>query len=370
MSDEHQFREAHYRIAMEAAGLGMWYWDLVQNRQEWNKECKAILGVSENTQGSYEYFLSLIYPEDYERVQALLAESHRARTPYVTEYRIIWPDGSLHWIADRGKYLYNAQGNAVRLVGVIWDITVQKIAEEARAELERKKDEFISLASHELRTPLTSLKGNLQLAQRRLRRCLDEDSLPAKEEKVLFEHLVLWNERALRQVNIGSRLVNDLLDANCIRAESLRILPEESDLVQIVRQAVDDKQTLALAHPLHLEAPAMEEISVRADAARIEQVVANYIKNALQFSDEQQPVIVGIKLEKAEVRVWVKDRGPGLSPEAQRLLWGRFRPFSDRTGYAGSGSSGLGLSLYICESGCSTYRAGSGKLHQECSPIF
>jgi PAS domain S-box-containing protein len=360
-SNTRQFSEAHYQVAMEAAGLGMWYWDLLHNQQVWSKECRAILGISPDEEARYEYFLSLVHPDDREHVQALLSESHRTQKSYNLEYRIIWPDGSLHWIADRGSYFYDTQGIATRLVGVIWDITAQKRAEETRCELERKKDEFTCLASHELRTPLTSLKGNLQLAERFLRRCLDEAATSRSErEKTILDHLAVLNERALRQANIESRLVNDLLDANAVQAGALHIAPKKCDLARIARNTIDDMRAIAQTHPLSLALPAVSEIPVIADEVRIGQVVANYVKNALQYSDKQQPVTVGITLEENEARVWVKDAGPGLSMEAQRALWNRFHRPPGLTGYASPGNGGLGLGLYICQELIRLHRGHTG----------
>ena len=132
-SNTQHFSEAHYQLAIQAAGLGVWYWDLLQNQQVWSYGCKAILGVPQETEAKYETFLALVHPDDRQSIQDLLDESHRQKTPYSIEYRIIWPDGSLHWIADRGSYFYNSTGKATRLVGVIWDITLQKQVEEARA---------------------------------------------------------------------------------------------------------------------------------------------------------------------------------------------------------------------------------------------
>lgn len=619
----YHFREDHYRVAMEAAGIGMWDWDLLSNRQIWSKECKAILGIPQNCKESFELFISLIYPEDQERIHSLLVESHRTGAQHSIEYRIIWPDGSLHWIADRGKHLYDADGKAIRLVGIVIDITAQKRLQEAqqeaerhireilesvseafshvdrewhftyvnsraehvgraiveeemlgktlweiypeligtsierhfrqvmetrqpvafeayypegqrwydihsypartggitnfhtditerkalehernlllekerearreaeaareqreqlikqlereraflrtlmkqapagmiiaeaptgkiidsneeasnllgyvlplskdyteyrshgalhadetpycaeeyplartiltgemisqedmlyrhgdghllhlsvssvpiwdaqgnmlagiatfhdiseRYELERKKDEFICLASHELRTPLTSLKGNLQLTERRLQRLLnDARNVFAQEERASLDYLILWNERALRQVNVVNRLVNDLLDARYIRMEGLRISLIASDLVQIVRNAVDDMQAGIQTHTIQFDLSDIPELLVMVDGMRIGQVVTNYLENALKYSAERQPVTIGIAVEGKEARVWVRDTGPGLSQEAQRHIWDRFRRVSGFMEYTGSGSSGLGLGLYICQ---------------------
>ena len=86
-------------------------------------------------------------------------------------------------------------------------------------------------------------------------------------------------------------------------------------------------------------------IPVMADEVRIGQVVTNYVENALRDSGEQQPVIVGITLGHNEVRVWVRDTGPGISLEEQRSLWERFRRIQSFVGCSG----GLGLGLYICQ---------------------
>lgn len=482
--NEQQFNETRYQVAMEAAGIGMWDWDLIQNRQTWSKECKAILGVPPGTEEAYLSFLSLLHPDDRESVQRQLDETHRNHQSHSITYRVIWPDGSLHWIADRGRFLYDEQGRAVRLTGVVIDITAQRQAEEAlqttnrrleeqqafwqtllqqapagiviaeaptgkiisyndeairivglpsleaenytdytrfavmhpdgtpyraeeyalarairtgeivkqeemlyhrgdgrliyfsasaapiydthghllaaivtlhdvseRHELERQKDEFICLASHELRTPLTSLKGNLQLIQRRLSRYLKERTTTARsqEENALLEQLLNWSERALRQAGVEERLINDLLDAASLQAEELQVSLETRDLTRVVRQAVDDLQTVAPPHLLVFETPNAPAMPVKLDEVRIGQVITSYVTNALPYAIEQRPVMVGVALEGNEARVWVTDAGPGLSDEQQKAIWERFRPTPGFSGYRGLTSGGLGLSLYICQ---------------------
>lgn len=137
-SETYQFSEAHYRLAMEAASVGMWDWDVLRNRQIWTRECKALFGLPPDAEVGYGIFLSFVHPDDRERVNCHVAANIRNKTELSVEYRIVWPDGSVHWICAKGRGIYNNEGRPVRVIGVAFDITGKKQAEEAQRAADRK----------------------------------------------------------------------------------------------------------------------------------------------------------------------------------------------------------------------------------------
>src|SRR5579883_1382103 len=117
------FGEAHYQLAVEAAGIGLWDRDLVLERMVWSDKCKSMFGLPVDTDISYEFFLSLLHPDDRERVEQSIQKSLAEKVEYSQEYRILWPDRSQRWISARGRGIYDQQGRAVRIIGVVADIT-------------------------------------------------------------------------------------------------------------------------------------------------------------------------------------------------------------------------------------------------------
>ncbi|HET8844924.1 MAG TPA: PAS domain S-box protein [Ktedonobacteraceae bacterium] len=231
----------------------------------------------------------------------------------------------------------------LQMIGFVLDDSAQR-------ELEQRKDAFICMASHELRTPLTAIKGNLQLIEHRMQKILnDKQASLSLKERDAGEHIELFVQRALRQTNVESRLLNDLLDATAIRSNTLQVILEPCDLGRIVRDAVQDLLILTEMQRIDVQVPEYLEIPVTADSIRIGQVITSYLTNAIKYSDMSQTVNVGISLEADEARVWVKDRGPGVALETQEHIWDRFSPIGDFTTYKDRGGGGLGLSLYISQ---------------------
>lgn len=336
------FDQNRYQMAIKAAGVGVYDWDITSDQHFWSNECKALLGLPPDAQEDFAYYRSLIHPEDREQVFSLFSEHYYAKTPHKLEYRLVWPDGSIHWIVDQGRFLFDQQGNPVRLIGVTWDITALK-------QLERQKDEFFCQIGHELRTPLTALKGNLQLIERHLRRWLPaHESSLVEEEKLLLQRLRRWNEQALRQACVENRLIENLLDASTLQTARLHLALEPCNLVQVVSSAVNDLQMVMPPHTLFYEACEHSDIPVMVDEARVGQVITQYVKNALPAATERSPIMVGISLGENAARVWVKDAGPGLSCEQQVSIWNLLCPASGLTGSQCLGGSGLGLGLYLC----------------------
>lgn len=275
--------------------------------------------------------------EEYPMARALL----RGEMVVEEEMVVYNRSGKQMHILASAVPIRNEQGEIFAAVMTFHDTT-------ERYELERRKDEFITMASHELRTPLTSLRGNLQLAERRLKQIQETGNyLATPEARVSLERLITWIERALRQVKTESRLINDLLDATRIQTEALHVELEPCNLVKIVSDAVDDVRMMAETRTITLALPGQREIPVQADSVRIGQVVTNYLTNALKYSAESQSVNVGIDLAGNEACVWVKDAGRGLSPEAQKSVWDRFYRLSNFADYVGLGAGGLGLGLYL-----------------------
>ena len=152
----------------------------------------------------------------------------------------------------------------------------------------------------------------------------------------------------MRQIDVQTRLINDLLDISRITANTLKLSPQRYELGSIVRETVEDLRVTAPERSLLLETPEHTRVHVLADRDRISQVITNYVTNALRYSRPDQPVQIGLAVEEGIARVWVRDRGPGLSEEAQKEIWQRFHQVKGIPVQCGSGK-GLGLGLYICQ---------------------
>jgi two-component system, OmpR family, phosphate regulon sensor histidine kinase PhoR len=219
--------------------------------------------------------------------------------------------------------LYGADGEVDEAAVLLTDITPLK-------ELDRAKDEFISIAAHDLRTPLTSIKGHAQILQRRMAQgaCRPEvrRSLQTIDE----------------QVNRMSDLISRLLDVSRIRLGRLELRREPVDLVSLARQAVEDLRITAGKHEItfNTELPALVG---QWDPTALGQVLANLVGNAIKHTPGGR-ITVHVSQQDNLARVDVTDQGPGIPPERQAHLFEAFAPGAAEE-YRRAG--GLGLGLYI-----------------------
>lgn len=227
-------------------------------------------------------------------------------------------------------------------------------------EIQRLGRDFLTLASHELRTPLTSIKGNLQLAQRRLgvlKRQLAEQS---ENVHAHIEHARQSLEQAEQSTRVQERMVQDMIDDARIQANQLTLSLKPCDLLPLLRASIARLQESTPERAIELEILTPDAtIPVLADAGRIAQVFAIYLTNALDYSPPKQPVRVQVREEDNMVRVSVHDEGPGIPLEEQERLWDRF--------YRGKGSAvqheldlSLGLSFYLCQALIERHRGSVG----------
>lgn len=217
-----------------------------------------------------------------------------------------------------------------------------------RKQAERQKDIFLGITGHELRTPLAALKGTLQLIDRRLKRFLQKTDAVTPEMVTFFEGIQQYLMDGVRQVDIQTRLVNDLSDVSRITTGTLQLSLQHSDLVAIVRETVEDLRLVTPDRQLLLELPENMSVKVLVDPNRISQVITNYVTNALRYSSSDQPVHIGLRVQGNSAQVWVRDQGPGLSKEAQQQVWQCFHQIKEVPVQSGS-EKGLGLGLYICQ---------------------
>ena len=222
----------------------------------------------------------------------------------------------------------------------ILDMTEQK-------NLEKQREVLIGVISHELRTPLTAIKGNLQLAQRRFQRYIQNSQASSSLDSSSIAKIEVSLEQALRQIRVQERLINDLLESTRIEDGTLAINRQPCDLLRIINETVDDMRFIRPTQALLLEVPTQETIQINADPGRIGQVLANYIMNAFKYSPEDSPVRIGVTSKEQEVRVWVQDQGPGIPPEVQPHVWDRFYRIPGNKAHNGESKS-YGLGLHIC----------------------
>lgn len=231
------------------------------------------------------------------------------------------------------------------------NITERKLLEERVSNSNQEMSDFLSLVSHEVRTPLTSLNGYLQLARQRLQRLQVEVAQGSLSPATVEQRLAAL-QQSLGQVEAPARRLNrlmmDLAEVAHIQSERLVLHRAPCDLVEIVEEAVEEQQLAWPNREIDLRL-SEQAVIVQADRDRIGQVVTNYLTNALKYAPAERPIEVSLSLEAAQVRVEVRDQGPGVPPEKQELIWERFYRIPGAGAERQVGGN-LGLGLYICRS--------------------
>lgn len=242
--------------------------------------------------------------------------------------------------------LLDASGASARPVGVVAvlnDITPAK-------QVERLKDEFVSVVSHELRTPLTAIKGYTQHLVRRIERRLRRARSAQGENSTAVNDLP--ENHDLRSLNIIQsqtehleRLVSDLLDLSQVQWGQLQLRPEAFYLADLLVDMVRSVQSSAEQHTISLQIKA-SNTKVVADRARIAQVVGNILDNAVKYSPYGGKVVVCLKQQDGYYQVSISDQGLGVSPELFEHIFERFYRVHNT---ATQQLSGIGLGLYVAK---------------------
>jgi len=198
-------------------------------------------------------------------------------------------------------------------------------------DLDKMKDEFISITSHELRTPMTAVQGYLWMLEKK------GGELNEKQKKYLT--------RAQNGSERMIRLINDMLDVSRIEQERVELDIKATELTPIIKEVIDELQAKAKKKKLKLEFLAGDKPlpKVKADAGKVQRVLRNLLDNALKFTDEGGVTIEGYKKGKF-VQVNVTDTGRGITKEDLPRLFQKFgRLESDFVTAAEAGGTGLGL---------------------------
>lgn len=340
----HKERAERLLFAAENAEVGLWYWDLTNGEIFSTPKCNEIFEIPPHEIFTHESFLKIVHPDDAVVVEDALREAQINGKEFNHEYRVVYADGNVDWIAARGRAFLDSEGHPKNMMGLVRRTTDNKIANEelsivydrekrARAEAEeanRAKDFFLAVVSHELRSPLNAILGWSKIL---LTKTVDEATRKNALETI---------EKSARS---QAQLINDLVDSARVSSGKLRLELRPVNLYEIVKTVYFAQRPTAEARRIKLDFFAdREDVQVFGDQVRLQQIFTNIISNSLKFTPENGTIDVRVETKADDVRVSIRDSGQGISREMLPNIFQQFQQGDNKTPRSQTGL-GLGLSI-------------------------
>ena len=340
---ENRLRQATERAALAArgAGIGTWESDADASEGWWDEQMFHLRGrPPQSAPVSTDDMMAWLHPDDRARQARGLQAALAADGPTNTEFRVVWPDGSVHWLASRSTPVRDEAGRTVRRIGINWDVTDARNAAAARQEQQlaqresQAKSRFLARISHELRTPLNAVLGFSQL--------LLADSAPGQAPDP-----ATWRRRVEQVQASGEHLlalIDNVLELSSLESGELPLALQPVALAPLVESSLPLVELLARAHSVSLHLGALDGW-VLADPVRLRQVLLNLLSNGIKYNRPGGRVTVSTELQGAWLLLRVQDNGRGLSDTQLAHL---FEPFN-RLGRETEGIAGTGIGLAIVQ---------------------
>ncbi len=337
---ELEVSDQRLNLAADSADLGLWEWDFSEDKIWVTPTRRARLGFPVSGKITFEDLISRWHADDRAKVRQAVRDAIENGKDYEAEFRRVLADGSVRWVAARGRVYADKHGKPIRLLGVSLDITARK---QAELEAARQRHDLAHLArvttlgelssslAHELTHPLTAILSNAQAAQR----FLDGDDADLNEVREILNDIVTEDQRAGEVIHRLRQLLRkgepqkhcDDVDLNDVVRDVLKLMRNN-----LINQDVTVDTELAQNLP-----------AVTGDQVQLQQVLLNLVLNACEAiadcdSSERQ-LLIASKLEDDAVRISVTDRGGGIPKQELEQVFERF--FTTK-------KQGMGLGLSIC----------------------
>ncbi len=321
------------------ANIGTWDWDIQTGELYWSERIGPLFGYEEGVlETSYENFIAAIHPEDRQAVIDAVTACVERGEEYNIEHRSVWPDGTVRWMLERGDVVRDEQGKALRMLGVVHDVTELKnveldlvAAKEEAESASSAKTDFLSSMSHELRTPLNAIMGFAQL--------FSYDRTASEQHKEAADEIY----RAGKHLRT---LIDDILNLAKIESGQFTVSLEAVSIVDVIEGCCKLIQPLAEEKDvmLGMKLGQCRNISVLADRTRLKQVLLNLLSNAIKYNRDHGSVTLSCE-RRANDRLIINVSDTGLGIAAKDLNY-VFKPFSRLVDkHKDVEGSGIGLSI-------------------------
>jgi two-component system phosphate regulon sensor histidine kinase PhoR len=281
-----------------------------------NRAFKSLFGVKTELRGK-----TVVEALRLHELDELLQRAETEKQ--VLDYEIKLPGLSERWLQVNAAAITNAAGERDGTILVFHDLTRLK-------QLERQREEFVANVSHELRTPLSLIKGYVETL-------LDG----ARDNPEVAERFLKIIERNANRLDL---LIQDLLAISALESGRMTLELQAVDLHALVEKVFSHLHTKAENKTVQL-VNELPELTVNADANRLDQVLANLVDNAIKYGRVNGSVVVGgKKLADGRLEIFVRDDGPGIPPEALERVFERFYRV-DKARSRDQGGTGLGLAI-------------------------
>lgn len=320
-------RDQQFRMIVEAAGIGIFSIDVETNQMELNDRCRDLFGFEQNTKIKESDFFAQILPKYRNKIQQIFQEVTLKQSPFDCQCEIKdKKTGQVKWLRSIGGSQSESDTTRHMIYGAIIDNTSDK-------EEERKKLDFISIASHELKTPLTSLIAYIQL-------------LIAKEESLSTEKRIQYLHQSNEQATRMRGLIDGFLNVTQLNEGKL-LLRKKIFRVCSLMDYIQNMYSLKPArHFIHYTGDIHSSLEVMADRDKIEQVLINFMDNAIKYSPNNSTITMHVTVNEAYFQVEIKDQGKGIDSKDQKQIFDKFYRVNDDTQ---SYASGFGIGLFICK---------------------
>ncbi|MHB9147859.1 MAG: hybrid sensor histidine kinase/response regulator [Candidatus Amoebophilus sp.] len=355
------------KLALQASKAGTWNWWIGTNQVTWDAASYALFGLTPGEfKGTYEAVLACVHPDDREQFNQNIKRCIEQDIPFDMEYRVIWPDKSVHVIAAQGRVYRDKSGQPIKMAGVCLDMTPRRQLEQERLEAlqqaekaqrqraeeaehyRKQQEEFIDTVCHEIRNPMTGIYGNADFLKQiiaTLETC--KATLPVSGQSALtvpLENLKEITATIEHCIKHQKTIIDDVLDLSKLEAGKVKLVLKPFEPKTIIEETISMFRPQLKTKQLNLILDLPKEvITIQGDLDRFKIILINLLSNAIKFTEKGHVKISfqtqAIDFTHVGLTLSVEDTGIGMTSEEQSRLFQQFsRSLSSQ--YEGSG---LGL---------------------------
>ncbi len=332
--------------AQKVGQIGHWISDKQTGKLTWSEEVFRIFGIDHSDfDGRIETFLNRIHPDDVEKVKSATAIAVENNQAYSIDHRIILTNGIIKWVHEQGETIYDENGKATMLIGIVQDITERKKIENEILNLNNELEEkvitrteqlmvanaeleaFSYSVSHDLRAPLRAVSGYSRILKENY-----ESKLDAEGIRLL--------DRVIGSSKMMGQLIDDLLTFSGMGKKE--VTNHSIDMKFLAESCIEELLQNNSVNKWRIHVHSLP--SCEGDSGMIKQVWMNLISNALKYSakTEKPEVEIGFKDDQFMHIYFVRDNGVGFEMEYAHKLFGVFQRLHSHEEFEGTG---VGLAL-------------------------